>query len=190
MKSLLVLTSLLLSFSLFADQEPLLLDQPTVRYGSLIQDPGYSAFETVEIKRTAQTPAQVTFKYGLETVRNECVQWDTVRTWRPGYSSVRCTTDSMGRQHCTTVWVPGYYDVETICVRTARVVSVEENEIVLDFRRADRLSGNAFEIFAIDFDQRRVSSDRVRISGRAVSTARNYSISTSMFGKRLKFQTR
>lgn len=166
------------------------LDRPTIQYGALDQGRGFSAFETIEMVRTAQTPERVTFKYALATESDQCVAWDNRQVWRPGYSTVRCQTDRLGRQFCDTIWVPGYYEVERYCRRYGRVRELEEKEIVLDFEDADRLRGEEFEVFAIDFDQRRLGSERVEITGRVLSAAVDYKISTSLFKKRLKFKAR
>lgn len=186
----LILLLVFFSYSMGAQAEAILLDAPTIRYGNIVQDLGRSAFETIEIKRTAATPAQVTFNFGIERTRTQCVRWDTVRTYRPGHSSVQCHHDAFGNRHCTTVWVPGYYDYDQVCVQQDQITTVEENEIVFDFRRADRLRGYEEEIFAIDFDQRRANSTRMDYEVRAVSTAVDYKFSRSLFGKRLKFQAR
>ncbi|MBL6991571.1 MAG: hypothetical protein ISR65_17430 [Bacteriovoracaceae bacterium] len=183
MKLLLIL---LLAFSPFVlNARTILLDREKINAGVLLQSESEPAQEQLVVRRTTKTPRKVKLDISFDYRKKICGEWDQRDRWVPG--DLHCTP------HGGCSGSPGRWESERFCVRWDRVLSGTSKTIVLNFKRAQRLSSGEEEEFLVTIDQKSLDGRKLDLSGSVQSSDREYSIEEydGLFTKQgLRFKVR
>lgn len=183
-----LLAAVLLFVSTNVMAESVLLDSKTINYGELNQETNSMANELIEVKRTAKTPKKVTLKYSVNYMTKKCVDFEVKVKERPSFEQVVCEAGLDGSHLCENKEYTGLYEAKTVCTKEGLVRKTKSQELVLDFRKAVKLTNTAEEIFQINIKQGSIFKTKMKYSGKASQTASLYKV--KYFLKKLRFKAK
>lgn len=189
MKTILMGLTLMLTLNSFAAQT-YTLNAEEMNIGKLMQEHEGKSEAKFYIKRTAATPRKVELDFAFDEYYSYCSEYDTEQYWVSSYTTTECHTHN-GKEYCEKVHVSGHYDYREVCVAYDYAADADTDELRLDFKKANVLTGSQSETFLVQMKQKSFTSESFDVSITAVKTKTNYEIERkkSFFGgKTLKFK--
>lgn len=179
-----------LALPMMAFGQEVMLDKKTVNVGALNQETNAAANELIMIKRTAKTPKKVTLKFTVNSMEKKCVEFVTKQVDIPEFTQVVCEKALAGQHDCAEQIYSGLFNAKTSCAKEGLVRKTTSQELVLDFKKAVKLSKTATETFQVNIKQKSMSSDDTSAAGKAVDAASLYEIGSRTFGNGLRFRAK
>jgi hypothetical protein len=189
-KILMMVATLLLAQSVYAQSAEVMLNSKKVNYGALSQETNAKANELIVVKRTAATPKKVTLTYSVNFMEKKCVRYEVKVTEVPEFSQTVCESALDGTHECVERDYTGLYSAKTVCTREGLTRATSTKEVTLDFKKSVRLTENASETFQVNLKQGSILKADTAAQGKALNTASQYSVNVSRFNGSLKFKAK
>ncbi len=152
-----------------------------------ISNPEYAkASQTFVFKRTAKTAAEVTVNYELLFVRPECVEYAVEVTAVPELKRTVCTANLNAGHECAEVVFEGYQTAKRVCKRQGLMLDRAKKSLVLNFKKAVKLTATADETFEVNVAQTSMQDTQSVLRGRALDTDSVYT--AKVRGEEIKFK--
>jgi hypothetical protein len=188
-KTLMMVATLLIAQTVYAQSAEVMLNSKKINYGALAQEKNAKANELIVVKRTAKTPKKVVLTFSINFMEKKCVAYEVKVVDVPAFSQTVCESALDGTHECLEKEYTGLYSAKTVCAKDGLVRATETNEVTLDFRKAVKLTENASETFQVSLKQGTISKEDVSARAKALDTASQYKVKTSR-GNTLKFRAK
>lgn len=172
LRAVLSIASMIFSFSLFAQDRLIPLNDETVDAGVLSQTIPAAALETITLERNALTPKKVNLEVSFLQETEVCAETGL----RQVLVTVPPSCVSTAAHQC---YSHSYYTWEEYCKRYDKVNVSKQKTIHLDFQRANKLKDNEIETFSLNVAQKTFQDIKLDVSATADETKTPYKIKAS-----------
>ncbi|HAZ12580.1 MAG: hypothetical protein A2X86_11725 [Bdellovibrionales bacterium GWA2_49_15] len=152
-----------------------------------LSNPEYAkASQTFVFKRTAKTAEKVTVNYELLYVRPDCIEADVEVTAVPELKRTVCNANLDLGHECAEVTFEGYQTAKRVCKKQGLVLDRAKKSLVLNFKKAVKLTATADETFEVNVAQTSMQETKSVLRGRALDTDSVYK--TKVSREEIKFK--